>query len=471
VNVQECKILINVATTTKHPCVIELQAVFVNSVREHGALVSAGFIQMPFYEGGDLLRWLVTDERISDQQRLVVLRSALQGLAHLHAHDVLHCDIKPANVFVRRDGTAVIGDFDVSRDGKTRATMASTATNAAGVVGQTFDYMPPELVSSVATRASDVFSFGLVMFDLHYRPMKEADSSALKFQRPMLRELLQVRYKSIAVPAYANDVVAAPLRQLLEALLSIEPSTRPTALDALASRYFQLHLAGDRDVKVDRRECVVSLEECWLDEGVECGGERRHFICNNMLEKYVASLSKSSSPGKHSGHVKCPAKVLFAIFLMPSFMRMQKNAWELELERGFDLREKNAVERAVREKDVEAHRKHIVDKLLTLGCPRCGQAFVDFTGCLALTCGRCRAAFCAWCLVDCGSDAHRHVASCHHSLANGQVFASADLFTQCQRRRCERLVRDYLAALPASIDKKALVLACRRDFEDLAIVI
>jgi hypothetical protein len=152
-------------------------------------------------------------------------------------------------------------------------------------------------------------------------------------------------------------------------------------------------------------------------------------------------------------------------------MRMQKNALELELTGKYDARLKDELEHARREKDIDGHRKHIVDKLLTLGCPRCGQAFVDYVGCLALTCGRCRAAFCAWCLVDFGADAHRHVASCSQSLAKGQVFASADLFAQCQRRRCERLVREYLAALPASIDKEALVLACRRDFDDLAIVI
>eukprot|EP01047_Picozoa_sp_COSAG01_P082414 COSAG01_NODE_16820_length_1201_cov_1.062613_1_plen_53_part_10 len=36
-------------------------------------------------------------------------------------------------------------------------------------------------------------------------------------------------------------------------------------------------------------------------------------------------------------------------------------------------------------------RKHIVEELLTLKCPReaCRQAFIDFTGCFALTCGRC----------------------------------------------------------------------------------
>ena len=42
---------------------------------------------------------------------------------------------------------------------------------------------------------------------------------------------------------------------------------------------------------------------------------------------------------------------------------------------------------------------HIVDKILTCACPRCGQAFDEFTGCMALTCSRvgCGCCFCAIC--------------------------------------------------------------------------
>ena len=57
-------------------------------------------------------------------------------------------------------------------------------------------------------------------------------------------------------------------------------------------------------------------------------------------------------------------------------------------------------------------KDHVVEKILTLACPRCSQAFIDFDGCFALNCGRCRAAFCAYCLADCGKDAHAHVGTC-----------------------------------------------------------
>merc|ERR1719217_444733 len=62
--------------------------------------------------------------------------------------------------------------------------------------------------------------------------------------------------------------------------------------------------------------------------------------------------------------------------------------------------------------DVVAKERVRIAELLTLKCPRCGQAFHDFDKCFALVCPRpgCHAGFCGWCLTDCGVDAHRHVA-------------------------------------------------------------
>ena len=57
---------------------------------------------------------------------------------------------------------------------------------------------------------------------------------------------------------------------------------------------------------------------------------------------------------------------------------------------------------------IEQMRCHIVDRILTLQCPRCNAAFLDFNGCFALTCHRCRCGFCAYCLADCGNDVSKN---------------------------------------------------------------
>jgi hypothetical protein len=91
--------------------------------------------------------------------------------------------------------------------------------------------------------------------------------------------------------------------------------------------------------------------------------------------------------------------------------------------------------------------------VLTLRCPRCAAAFVDFDGCFALTCGavraaaadadaaaprqRCAAVFCGWCLTDCGDAAacHAHVRICPASRAPGSLVARRSLFHSAHRER------------------------------------
>jgi hypothetical protein len=117
-----------------------------------------------------------------------------------------------------------------------------------------------------------------------------------------------------------------------------------------------------------------------------------------------------------------------------------------------------------RRRQVQEAKRHIIDRILTMRCPRCEQAFLDFDGCWALTCARqgCGCAFCANCLKDCGNDAHAHVARC-----NGDVFGSIHNFSQRQKQRQRKLVEEYLAN-PALIDVRVSIKqACERELADL----
>jgi len=125
---------------------------------------------------------------------------------------------------------------------------------------------------------------------------------------------------------------------------------------------------------------------------------------------------------------------------------------------------------AAADHEVYQHRIHIAENVLTLKCPRCQRAFVDFDGCFALKCSGCRCGFCAWCLQDCGQDAHAHVLACPASLQRGQYHSTWDQFTAAQRDRRQNDVLEYLR--PLHVDVRARVLqACARDFADLGLVI
>ena len=74
------------------------------------------------------------------------------------------------------------------------------------------------------------------------------------------------------------------------------------------------------------------------------------------------------------------------------------------------------------------------------------QAFVDFEGCCALTCGveRCRAAFCFFCLEDCGTDAHGHVVRCPKNLNPGELYTKKKLHDVVHRESRKKQIVSYL---------------------------
>ena len=119
------------------------------------------------------------------------------------------------------------------------------------------------------------------------------------------------------------------------------------------------------------------------------------------------------------------------------------------------------------QREVHQARLHIVDELLTLRCPRCQAAFVDFSGCFALKCSHCPCGFCAWCLEDCGDDAHRHVASCPESKnPPGDYFGTKPAFDRHHLERRQHKVNEYLFGLSEEI-RPHVVEQCRGDLQDL----
>ncbi len=88
-----------------------------------------------------------------------------EALAHAHSRNIVHSDLKPANVLITDDGVPMLLDFNLSSD------TSSPYQKATLLVGGTLPYMAPEhllatLDGSAVPEASDVFSLGVIAFEL-----------------------------------------------------------------------------------------------------------------------------------------------------------------------------------------------------------------------------------------------------------------------------------------------------------------
>jgi hypothetical protein len=101
-----------------------------------------------------------------------------------------------------------------------------------------------------------------------------------------------------------------------------------------------------------------------------------------------------------------------------------KVAYELEQEH---LRNEKGKAEMKEHKDKAQILFKVLSEQLNMCCPRCNMVFDDFDGCNALTCANrsCKAAICAICLKDCGSDAHAHVTTYHGALFDKSAFYKA----------------------------------------------
>merc|ERR1712196_117726 len=100
---------------------------------------------------------------------------------------------------------------------------------------------------------------------------------------------------------------------------------------------------------------------------------------------------------------------------------------------------------------IQRHRNKIVEDILTLHCPACGQAFLDFSNWFALWCCSCNTAFCAYCQKNCRSennDAHNHVSRCKYNIApNKSLFAPFLLLRRAQNLRRVREIQAYISSI------------------------
>jgi serine/threonine-protein kinase len=131
---------------------------------EHPNIVTvrnADWVDGVFILATDLARTNLAEysrARRSPRVALEVIRQVASGLAYAHGQRLLHRDVKPENILIFPDGRAALADFGVSRF----AAGATRTYTEAGTLG----YMAPEQAYGKPRFASDVFSLGLIAYEL-----------------------------------------------------------------------------------------------------------------------------------------------------------------------------------------------------------------------------------------------------------------------------------------------------------------
>ncbi|MEQ1566742.1 MAG: protein kinase [Myxococcota bacterium] len=120
------------------------------------------FMVMELGRGGAVTDWM---KRHGPVPALVACRIAQQccdGLSHAHAVGVVHRDVKPHNILLRDDGTAMLSDFGIAQVAE------AASLTATGTIMGTFAFMAPEqrTDSKAVDARADVYSLGATLFTM-----------------------------------------------------------------------------------------------------------------------------------------------------------------------------------------------------------------------------------------------------------------------------------------------------------------
>ncbi len=120
------------------------------------------YIVMEYLSGDPLDRLIQSSQPQPLSFKLKIIEQVCCALGYAHRNDMIHRDVKPANVIVQPDGVAKLLDFGIARQDKTDGRLTRTGS----VIG-TIQYMAPERLKDAAFDGrSDIFSVGVMMFQL-----------------------------------------------------------------------------------------------------------------------------------------------------------------------------------------------------------------------------------------------------------------------------------------------------------------
>ena len=154
--IESMKSEIRILKELKHPNIIRY--IGTNLVED---MKGAGII-MEYVSGGSIRNLIGQFGRLDEQISRVYLSQILKGLVYLHSNNIIHRDLKCANVFLDSEGVIKIGDFGSS----IKLNKGQQATQQSSIVGSLY-WLAPEIAFNINyTYKSDVWSLGCLLIEM-----------------------------------------------------------------------------------------------------------------------------------------------------------------------------------------------------------------------------------------------------------------------------------------------------------------
>lgn len=183
------------ATSLIHPNIVNIYDV--------GEEDDIYYIVMEHVDGQTLKQYIQQFSPLRVEESIEIMRQLTSAIAHAHQNNIIHRDIKPDNILVDREGNVKITDFGIAM-----ALSATRFTQTNAVLGSVHYLSPEQARGGMANKKSDIYSLGIVLFELLTGRLPFSGESAVSIALKHLQsETPSVRRWNPTIPQSVENVV------------------------------------------------------------------------------------------------------------------------------------------------------------------------------------------------------------------------------------------------------------------------
>ncbi|WP_019152831.1 Stk1 family PASTA domain-containing Ser/Thr kinase [Robertmurraya massiliosenegalensis] len=183
------------ATSLAHPNIVNIYDV--------GEEDSIYYIVMEYVDGQTLKQYIQQHSPVRVETVLDIMQQLTSAISHAHQNHIVHRDVKPHNILVDRDGNVKITDFGIAM-----ALSATSITQTNSVLGSVHYLSPEQARGGMANKKSDIYSLGIVMFELLTGRLPFSGESAVSIALKHLQsETPSIRRWYPSIPQSVENIV------------------------------------------------------------------------------------------------------------------------------------------------------------------------------------------------------------------------------------------------------------------------
>jgi serine/threonine-protein kinase len=225
-------------TTLSHPNIV--------SSYDVGEESGLHYIVMEYVKGETLKEYIQRNYPIDIETVLKIMEQLTSAISHAHHFQIVHRDIKPQNILINSDGKLKVTDFGIAT-----ASTSVTITQTNTVLGSVHYIAPEQARGGIANKKTDIYSLGIVMFELLTGRVPFSGESVVSIALKHLQS-------EVPAPSKWNDTIPQSVENIVLKATAKDPFYRYESVDEMK---LDVQTALDQDRKNEKKYVIPSNNE------------------------------------------------------------------------------------------------------------------------------------------------------------------------------------------------------------------